>query len=141
MPSGSSGSRSAADLPADVERRRGPYDGKHYQFAETICVPQPVQQPRPPIMIGGGGEKKTLRLVARYADACNLNVDVVEEVAHKLEVLRGHCDNEGRDYATIEKTMRATGEPGRGPGRIPPRHGARRRARGGARPFPHQNRR
>ena len=50
----------------------GPYDGKHYQLAETICVPTPIQQPRPPILIGGSGEKKTLRMVAQYADACNL---------------------------------------------------------------------
>ena len=83
----------------------GPFEGKHYQLAETINVPQPIQKPHPPIVIGGGGEKKTLRLVAKYADACNLNVTDVEEVAHKLQVLREHCDAEGRDYATIEKTM------------------------------------
>jgi alkanesulfonate monooxygenase SsuD/methylene tetrahydromethanopterin reductase-like flavin-dependent oxidoreductase (luciferase family) len=68
-------------------------------------VPQAIQKPHPPLVIGGGGEKKTLRLVAKYADACNLNVTDVDEVAHKLEVLREHCDAEGRDYATIEKTM------------------------------------
>jgi len=83
----------------------GPYAGTHYRLAETINVPQPIQRPHPPIVIGGGGEKKTLRLVAKYADACNLNVTEVDEVAHKLQVLREHCDNEGRDYATIEKTM------------------------------------
>lgn len=83
----------------------GPYDGDHYHLEETINVPGPVQQPHPPIVIGGGGEKKTLRLVAKYADACNLNVTEVDEVAHKLQVLREHCDAEGRDYAAIEKTM------------------------------------
>jgi F420-dependent oxidoreductase-like protein len=83
----------------------GPYEGKHYQLAETICVPQPLQSPRPPILIGGGGEKKTLRLVARYGDACNLFASSPDEVAHKLDVLRGHCDTEGRDYDAITKTM------------------------------------
>lgn len=82
----------------------GPYDGTHYHLAETINVPGPVQKPHPPIVIGGGGEKKTLRLVAKYADACNLNVTEPDQVAHKLQVLREHCDAEGRDYATIEKT-------------------------------------
>ena len=76
----------------------GPYQGKYYQLAETICVPPPIQQPRPPILIGGGGEKKTLRLVAKYADACNLFGSSVADVRHKLDVLRGHCDNDGRDY-------------------------------------------
>jgi alkanesulfonate monooxygenase SsuD/methylene tetrahydromethanopterin reductase-like flavin-dependent oxidoreductase (luciferase family) len=83
----------------------GPYAGKHYQLAETICVPAPLQSPRPPILIGGGGEKKTLRLVARYADACNLFGSSVADVKHKLEVLRGHCDAEGRDYDAITKTI------------------------------------
>jgi F420-dependent oxidoreductase-like protein len=83
----------------------GPYEGKHYQLAETICVPRPLQSPRPPILIGGGGEKKTLRLVAKYADACNLFGSSVADVSHKLDVLRGHCDAEGRDYDTIEKTI------------------------------------
>lgn len=84
----------------------GPYHGAHYHLAETINVPQPVQQPRPPILIGGGGEKKTLRLVAKHADACNLfamgGLDVVK---NKLDVLAQHCADEGRDYSTIEKTI------------------------------------
>ncbi len=83
----------------------GPYEGKHYQLAETICVPRPIQSPRPPILIGGGGEKKTLRLVARYADACNLFGSSPEEIRHKLEVLRSHCDAVGRDYDAIRKTI------------------------------------
>jgi F420-dependent oxidoreductase-like protein len=83
----------------------GPYDGKHYHLAETICVPQPIQSPRPPILIGGGGEKKTLRLVAKYADACNLFGSSPEFVKGKLDVLRAHCDAEGRDYDAIEKTI------------------------------------
>ena len=83
----------------------GPYEGTHYQLAETLCVPAPVSVPRPPIMIGGGGERKTLRLVARYADACNLIGASPGELAHKLEVLRGHCEDEGRDYDEIHKTV------------------------------------
>jgi F420-dependent oxidoreductase-like protein len=83
----------------------GPYEGKHYQLAETICVPPPLQQPGPPVMIGGSGERKTLRLVAQYADACNLFATTPAEVAHKLEVLAQHCDDVGRDLATIEKTI------------------------------------
>ena len=81
----------------------GAYDGKHYQLAATICSPMPVSSPRPRIMIGGGGEKKTLRLVAQYADACNIFGDV-NEVAHKLDVLRRHCDTLGRDPNEIEVT-------------------------------------
>ncbi|WP_035846932.1 LLM class F420-dependent oxidoreductase [Kitasatospora azatica] len=83
----------------------GPYQGRHYQLAETLCVPAPLSRPRPPIMIGGGGEQKTLRLVARYADACNLFGTDVDEVAHKLDVLRAHCATEERDYQAIEKTV------------------------------------
>jgi F420-dependent oxidoreductase-like protein len=85
------------------------YEGKHYQLAETLCVPQPLARPRPPILIGGMGEQKTLRLVAQYADACNLFTHAgVAQVKHKLEVLRRHCDALGRDYARIEKTSLAT---------------------------------
>lgn len=89
----------------------GPYDGKHYQLAETICSPRPVQQPRPPILIGGSGERKTLRLVAKYADACNLFAPEPAFVARKLDVLRQHCDTEGRDYGKIEKTIIAGSDP------------------------------
>ena len=89
----------------------GPYDGKYYQLAETICVPPPLQTPRPPILIGGGGEKKTLRLVAQYADACNLFGSSPDAVAHKLDVLRRHCDTLGRDYDSIQKTIIAQVDP------------------------------
>ncbi|WP_406119324.1 LLM class F420-dependent oxidoreductase [Streptomyces sp. NBC_00989] len=88
----------------------GPFEGKHYRLAETLCVPAPVSSPHPEIMIGGGGEKKTLRLVAQYADACNLIVSTPDELRHKLDVLRGHCDNLGRDYDRIRKTIVHTGE-------------------------------
>jgi F420-dependent oxidoreductase-like protein len=83
----------------------GPYEGRHYQLAETICSPRPVQQPRPKIVIGGTGERKTLRLVATYADACNLFAPDHAFVAQRLEVLRGHCDAVGRDPAEVEKTI------------------------------------
>jgi F420-dependent oxidoreductase-like protein len=89
----------------------GPYEGKHYQLAETICEPPPLQSPRPPILIGGGGEKKTLRMVAQYADACNLFGSSVDAVRHKLGVLRDHCDRLGRDYDAIEKTITARVNP------------------------------
>lgn len=79
----------------------GPYEGKHYQLARTLNSPQPATRPR--ILIGGSGERKTLRLVAKYADACNLFDG--PELAHKLEVLREHCLREGRDYDEIEKTV------------------------------------
>jgi len=81
----------------------GPFASKHYNLAETLCSPAPVSSPRPRIMIGGGGERKTLRLVAQYADACNFFGNP-EEVAHKIEVLRKHCDALGRDIREIEVT-------------------------------------
>ena len=81
----------------------GPYDGKHYHLAETLCSPQPVSQPRPRIMIGGSGEKKTLRLVAQYADLCNI-FGGPDDIAAKLEVLRRHCETIGRDPNEIEVT-------------------------------------
>jgi F420-dependent oxidoreductase-like protein len=81
----------------------GPYHGTHYQLEETLCVPAPVSRPRPRILVGGSGERKTLRLVAAYADACHLfrGPDVV---AGKLAVLRRHCETVGRDPAEIEVT-------------------------------------
>ena len=83
----------------------GPYEGKHYQLAETLCRPAPLTQPRPRLLIGGGGERKTLRLVAQYANACNLFASTPDDVAHKLDVLRRHCDDVGRDHAEIFKTV------------------------------------
>jgi F420-dependent oxidoreductase-like protein len=85
----------------------GPYEGKHYQLAETLCHPAPLA--KPPILIGGGGEKKTLRLVAKYADTCNLFGNTPDEIAHKLDVLRRHCDDVGRDYDSIAKTANHSG--------------------------------
>jgi F420-dependent oxidoreductase-like protein len=80
----------------------GPFDGQHYQLGRTLNSPQSLSRPHPPILIGGAGERKTLRLVARYADACNIFDS--PELGHKLDVLRDHCAAEGRDYAEIEKT-------------------------------------
>ncbi|MGA2112986.1 MAG: LLM class F420-dependent oxidoreductase [Anaerolineales bacterium] len=89
--------------------KRAPYNGKHYHLADTLNSPQPLTRPHPPILIGGSGEKKTLRLVAQYADACNLFAAAdIEVIRHKLDVLKGHCDRLGRDYAAIEKTTLAT---------------------------------
>ena len=87
--------------PAD----NGPFQGTHYQLAETLCSPQPINRPK--VLIGGGGERKTLRLVAQYGDACNLFGSSPDDVARKLEVLRRHCDELGRDYDTIRKTLLA----------------------------------
>ncbi|MBI2708596.1 MAG: LLM class F420-dependent oxidoreductase [Actinobacteria bacterium] len=81
----------------------GPFEGRHYRLAETLCHPQPVSDPRPRILIGGSGEKKTLRLVAQYADACNIFGDAAA-VAQKIDVLRRHCDALGRDPNEIEVT-------------------------------------
>jgi F420-dependent oxidoreductase-like protein len=87
-----------------------PYVGKHYRLERPLNSPQAVQRPHPPILIGGVGERKTLRLVARYADACNLYYldDDPRSLTHKLDVLRGHCDAVGRPYEQIEKTSLAT---------------------------------
>jgi F420-dependent oxidoreductase-like protein len=81
----------------------GPYEGKHYRLAETICEPQPVR--RPPVLIGGGGEKKTLRLVAQYADVWNSTAQTVDELAHKIGVLNEHCRAVGRDPSEIRRTV------------------------------------
>ena len=106
--SGSSGwrrrCRSSRQMWSDND---GPYEGRYYQLAETMNHPQVISQPHPPIMIGGSGERKTLRLVAQYADACNLFSS--PELAHKLDVLKGHCEAVGRDYAEIERTTILSG--------------------------------
>jgi F420-dependent oxidoreductase-like protein len=83
----------------------GPFVGKHYQLAETICSPRPIQKPAPKILVGGSGEQKSLRFVARYADACNLFAPEPSIVRHKLDVLARHCETEGRDFNTIQKTI------------------------------------
>src|SRR2546423_2205438 len=82
-----------------------PYNGKHYQLARLLNSPQSGQRPHPPILIGGSGERKTLRLVAQYADGCNLFARMGKDVLqHKLDVLREHCQAVGRPYEQIEKT-------------------------------------
>jgi F420-dependent oxidoreductase-like protein len=86
----------------------GPFHGTHYRLGRTLDVPGPLHRPR--ILIGGGGEKKTLRMVAQYADACNLFPS--PDLEHKLDVLRGHCADVGRDYDTIEKTVMFGLDPG-----------------------------
>lgn len=86
-----------------------PFAGQHYQLERTLNSPQPLR--RPPILIGGGGERKTLRLVARYAQACNLFNG--PDLPRKLDILRAHCAAEGRDYNDIEKTVLIVGfDPG-----------------------------
>jgi alkanesulfonate monooxygenase len=85
----------------------GPYHGKHNHLEETLCSPQPLSRPHPPILVAGGGEKKTLRMVAQYADACNL-YGPPETVSAKLAILKQHCDALGRDYGSIEKTTLGT---------------------------------
>ena len=90
-----------------------PFDGKHYQLAETLNSPQVVSRPHPPILIGGGGERRTLKLVARYGDACNLFGGRDRALLqHKLDVLKQHCADEGRNYDDIEKTVLYSLNPG-----------------------------
>jgi F420-dependent oxidoreductase-like protein len=83
---------------------RPTFEGKYYQLHEPPYKPPNVQQPHPPFLIGGGGEKRTLRTVARYADACNVS-GTPEDVRHKFEVLEQHCRDAGRDPATIRRTI------------------------------------
>ena len=82
-----------------------PFEGKRLRLAETLNSPNSVQRPHPPIMIGGTGEQKTFRLIAKYGDACNIFAGRgTEFVRQKYEVLRQRCQEEGRDYGDIEKT-------------------------------------
>lgn len=87
----------------------GPYGGRHYRLAETICVPQPIR--RPPVLIGGDGERKTLRLVAQYADVWNSTTSDPGELQHKVDVLHRHCDTVGRDPAEVRKTVGVPADP------------------------------
>jgi F420-dependent oxidoreductase-like protein len=89
-----------------------PYHGKHYSLQRPLNSPQSLSRPHPPILIGGGGEKKTLRLVAQYADACNLFAG--PDISRKLDVLREHCETLGRDYDTIYKTAYYLFDPSKG---------------------------
>ena len=84
---------------------RASFDGEHYRATDLLNSPQSLSRPHPPILIGGGGERRTLKLVARYADACNVFGTDPEQLRHKYGVLQGHCDTVGRDYASIEKTL------------------------------------
>jgi F420-dependent oxidoreductase-like protein len=88
------------------------YEGKHYRLERTLNSPAARTRPHPPILVGGGGERKTLRLVAQYADACNLFPG--PDLERKLDVLRGHCEAVGRDYAEIQKTVMGPIDPGPG---------------------------
>jgi F420-dependent oxidoreductase-like protein len=91
-------------LTGGLSGDRSPFVGEHYRLDEPIIVPLPLSRPRPPIMVGGNGERITLRLVAQYADACNLLVPTPDEARHLLAVLRRHCTHLGRDYDAIERT-------------------------------------
>ena len=93
-----------------------PFHGRHYQLERPLNSPQSLTRPHPPILIGGGGERKTLRLVARYADACNLFPS--PRVPHKLDVLKRHCEAEGRDYDTVEKTSLFSFDVGEGGAKV-----------------------
>lgn len=90
----------------------GPFEGKYFQLAETLCSPKPVQRPRPPILVAGSGEKKTLKLVARYADSCNVRGMDVESTERLLGILDEHCEREGRDPKSVERTVVTRFDPG-----------------------------
>ena len=93
-----------------------PFHGRYYRLERPLNSPQSLSRPHPPILIGGGGERKTLRLVARYADACNLFMS--PQIPHKLDVLKRHCEAEGRDYGTIEKTSLGSFDVGEGGAKV-----------------------
>jgi F420-dependent oxidoreductase-like protein len=97
------------------------FKGKFYKLQDAWCSPKPVRQPRPPILLGGGGERVLLRLVARHADIWN-NGGTIDDFKHKLQVLRGHCEKEKRPYDAIEKSwfgnVIVDAEPGRARARL-----------------------
>jgi F420-dependent oxidoreductase-like protein len=99
-----------------------PYEGRHYQLLRPLNSPNTLQRPHPPILIAGSGEKKTLRLVARHGDMCNLfdlpGTGFADDLKHKLEILSAHCADVGRDYATIEKTASTFVDPDTTPARV-----------------------
>jgi F420-dependent oxidoreductase-like protein len=79
------------------------FNGRYYQIKDAYCNPHPLQKPHPPIMVGGGGERNTLKIVAKYADACNL-FGSIETIRRKLNILNEHCKSVRRDYDSILKT-------------------------------------
>jgi F420-dependent oxidoreductase-like protein len=89
----------------------GAFEGRHYRLAETVCTPPPIRSGGPRVVIGGSGERKTLRLVAKYADACNLFGFEPDEIGHKIRVLDDHCAEVGRDPAEVQRTALAGGDP------------------------------
>jgi len=93
-------------------REDGRFEGKHYTFKETLNSPQPLQKPHPPLLIGGRGEKKTIKLAAKYANAYNIHTDDPEVASHKFAVLRAHCEAAGRDYNEIKRTVLMAMDPG-----------------------------
>jgi F420-dependent oxidoreductase-like protein len=99
-----------------------PFAGTHYRLLRPLNSPNTLQQPHPPVLIAGSGERKTLRLVARYGDMCNLfdlpGTGFADDLKHKLDVLRGHCEAVGRDYDTIEKTVSTFLDPDEDPDRV-----------------------
>ena len=86
-----------------TEEPSASFKGKYYQIHNAYCNPKPIQKPTPPILVGGSGEKRTLKIVAKYADACNL-FGSAETVRKKLDILKTHCRNVNRDYDSILKT-------------------------------------
>ncbi len=109
------------------------FEGRYYSIAGALNYPRPIRPGGIPILVGGGGERKTLRLVAKYADACNIFGDLAT-VRHKLEVLEGHCEAIGRDPAEITKTRLGGLVIGETDGRGRPQAAARWPRRGGCRP-------
>jgi F420-dependent oxidoreductase-like protein len=99
-----------------------PFEGTHYHLLRPLNSPNTLQRPHPPILIAGSGERKTLRLVARYADMCNLfdlpGTGYADDLEHKLKVLKSHCEDVGRDYGAIEKTVSTFVDPGQDQSRV-----------------------